>query len=51
MVKWALIRSELDYCFPRRGHVRCTGRQMRNGFFLLNLLAWFLIILAACALV
>jgi len=41
--KWKQIRLQVDYC----GRASCSGRQMRNGFFTLNLIAWVLIALAA----
>ena len=35
---WNPIRSYFGTCVS--GRAECSGRQMRNGFFVLNLIVW-----------
>jgi hypothetical protein len=37
--------SSFECCMFHPLHPACSGRQMRNGFFVLNILAWILAIL------
>jgi hypothetical protein len=38
---WSPVRSYFGNCLSAPS--ACSGRQMRNGFFFLNLIAWALI--------
>jgi hypothetical protein len=40
----------LEFCRLERT-VPCTGRQMRNSFFALNMLVWAVIVIFACKLI
>ena len=46
MVRWAPARFDQIHCIQQRTLNACTPRQMRNGFFALNMLAWLVIVLA-----
>jgi len=43
-------RFRFEYCFGRNA-VPCTGRQIRNGFFAVNILVWAFIVILACKLI
>jgi hypothetical protein len=52
MVAWRdFARILCGACVLSRAHAACTGRQIRNGLLLCNLLAWMAIVLAAAWLV
>lgn len=42
VAKWGTVRSYLEVCIY--GRKECSGRQMRNGFFVLNLFFWVIIL-------
>ncbi len=41
IARWGPVRSYFDSCVA--GRSECSGRQIRNGFFMLNLIVWALI--------
>jgi hypothetical protein len=46
MLGRAFARFRFEYCFGRNA-VSCSGRQVRNGFFAVNIMVWtFIVILA-----
>lgn len=42
VAKWNTVRSYFETC-ALSGR-ECSGRQMRNGFLMLNLIAWAIIL-------
>ena len=42
VARWTTLRSYFNSCVTVRSE--CSGRQMRNSFFVLNLLAWAIIL-------
>lgn len=44
IARWSQLHAYFECCV---GRASCSGRQMRNGFFMLNLIAWVLLIIGA----
>jgi hypothetical protein len=42
VAKWNTVRSYFETCIYSQQE--CSGRQMRNGFLVLNLIAWAIIL-------
>jgi hypothetical protein len=42
VAKWNTVRSYFDSCVA--GRAECSGKQMRNGFVVLNLVVWAVIL-------
>jgi hypothetical protein len=40
-------RLRFEYCFGPNA-VPCSGRQMRKGFFALNMIVWIIVVIVAC---
>jgi hypothetical protein len=50
MLERIIARLRFEYCLGRNT-VPCTGRQMRNGFFTLNMIVWIVIVIFAFRLI
>lgn len=46
IARWIPIRFYFEYCLLSRSNAQCSSRQIRNGLFAINLIAWVFIILA-----
>jgi hypothetical protein len=44
VARWRTVLSYFDTCVSDRQP--CSGRQIRNGFFVINLIVWMLILAA-----
>jgi len=46
MVRLVPIRFRIENCFSGQTDLACSGRQMRNGLFAINMIVWVFIIIA-----
>jgi hypothetical protein len=42
VARWSIVRSCFETCVS--GGRGCSGRQMRNGFLVLNLIVWAVVL-------